>query len=589
MFGAWEYAMTFSSAFAIGRSTLTAAQIGIQTTGNNVANAATPGYSRQTVSLAGISDARWGGQFIGRGVEVQAIRRHVDQALQQRLWSSLSSENAAATDLRLLSGVETTLNALGETNVGSQMSRFFNAWSELANAPGSQASKSVVVQQGAALAGYLRQIRADLVQQQTQTDRELRAQVTRVNDLLGQIAQINSAVVTAENGQGTAGALRDRRDQIVSELAGFIDLTTIEQANGALDVLAGSTPVVLAGRSRGVEFRQRDQDGTILSDVVTLDRVEALNIRGGSVGSLLAQRDQLVGDTIERLDRLSTHLIDRVNRIYSDGLSGQPMQRATGTTQVRSGDYGLAFSDPANQTFAAMKIRPTSGSFQITVEDPSGSRVTRTVTIDTDGITAAGTPGYTNDTSINALVSVINALGIGATATMTGDGRFEVSVPTGYALRFGEDSSGILSALGVNTFFQGQDARDIAVRPELLTAPATLNAARITKAGAVDDSGVPRAIAQLRDATIAGLGGVTFASAWDETVQGVAVRTGAARTSADSTRIVRESLEAQRSAVSGVSLDEEAINLVNFQRQYQAGARYISVLNEMTQTLLSLV
>lgn len=581
--------MTFSSAFAIGRSTLTAAQIGIQTTGNNVANAATPGYSRQTVSLAGIADARWGGQFLGRGVEVQAIRRHVDRALQQRLWSSLSGEHAAATDLRLLAGVETTLNALGETNVGSQLARFFNAWSELANAPGSQASKSVVVQQGAALAGYLRQIRADLLQQQTQADRELRAQVTRVNDLLGQIAQINTAVVTAENGQGTAGALRDRRDQLVSELAGYIDLTTIEQANGALDVLVGSTPVVLAGRSRGVEFRQREQDGVILSEVVTLDRVEALDIRGGSVGSLLAQRDRLIGDTLQRLDRLSTHLIDRVNRLYSDGLSGQPVQTLTGTTQIRSADYGLAFSNPANQSFAAMKIRPTSGSFQITVEDPSGSRVTRRVVIDTDGITAAGTPGFTDDTSINSLVSVINALGIGATATMTGDGRLEISVPTGYSLRLSDDSSGILSVLGINTFFQGQDARDIGVRPELLAAPATLNTARQTKAGTIDEAGVPRAIAQLRDTPVTGLGGVTFAGAWDEAVQGVAVRAGAARTAADSTRIVRESLEAQRSAVSGVNLDEEAINLVNFQRQYQAGARYISVLNEMTQTLLSLV
>src|SRR5262249_52189287 len=152
-------------------------QLAIQVTGNNFANAATPGYSRQIVSFAPIRDARWGNSFLGRGVEVTGIRRQVDMALASRLNAGISQEAAAATTHSLLSGVESTLNELTDNDISSGLSRFFNVWSELANSPGNNATRTLVIQQGSTVAGQMRAMRSDLLNLRTQIDQQLDANV----------------------------------------------------------------------------------------------------------------------------------------------------------------------------------------------------------------------------------------------------------------------------------------------------------------------------------------------------------------------------------------------------------------------------
>ncbi|MFO0081663.1 MAG: flagellar hook-associated protein FlgK, partial [Phycisphaerales bacterium] len=245
--------MSLSTSLQIGRSALTAGQMAIQIAGNNVSNATTPGYSRQTLSLTPTQDTRFGGNFIGRGVNVQAIRRQVDDALQARLWSGLSAESAGSTDLRLLGGVENVMNALGGTNLSTQLNAFFNSWSTLADTPGAGGPRALVVQQGQQLSSYVKNLRSQLVDQRLQVDRELGTSVLRADDLLNQIANLNTQIVTAENGQGVANGLRDQRDALITELSKFMDITAVQQANGNVDILVASQPVVLAGQTRGLQ------------------------------------------------------------------------------------------------------------------------------------------------------------------------------------------------------------------------------------------------------------------------------------------------------------------------------------------------
>jgi flagellar hook-associated protein 1 FlgK len=96
-------------------------------------------------------------------------------------------------------------------------------------------------------------------------------------------------------------------------------------------------------------------------------------------------------------------------------------------------------------------------------------------------------------------------------------------------------------------------------------------------------------MAGLEERVIAALGGRTIGGAWSDHVQGVGVNTQSAQTRAEAATLVREGLEAQRAAVSGVSIDEESVNLISFQRQYQGAARFISIIDELTQTLISIV
>ena len=144
----------------------------------------------------------------------------------------------------------------------------------------------------------------------------------------------------------------------------------------------------------------------------------------------------------------------------------------------------------------------------------------------------------------------------------------------------------MLAGLGVNTYFTGEDASDIDVNAILV------NDASFLAVGAdhVDGSnGTALGIAQLGDTGFDSLGGLTILESWAPNVESLAVRSRTAIGQAASTKLVRESLEAQQAAVSGVSLDEEAVNLLNFQRQYEAAAKYISVIDQLMQTLMSVI
>ncbi|MFN0010747.1 MAG: flagellar hook-associated protein FlgK [Phycisphaerales bacterium] len=582
--------MSLSGAFQIGRSGLAAAQLGIQTAGNNVANAATPGYSRQVATQVPSRDTQQGSLFVGRGVEVASIRRQVDGALQARLLTGTSAESRANTEATVLAQVEATLNGLGDENLSTNLGEFFNAWSNLADNPTNTGTRGLVVQQGRTLADFIRSTRASLIDQRAQVDRDLRGNVQRADDLLAQIAGLNQTIVAAENGQGAASGLRDQRDALTTELSKLIDITTVEQADGNLDVLVGSTPVVLAGRSRGVQVLQEAVDGVIQVRVVAKDKQEELTIASGAVGALLAQRTAAIDGTLDQLDTLATNLIFEVNRIHSGGYGGVQLSTVTSGLSVPPADTALSLNDPTNATFAALPFAARNGSFLLTITNrTTGAARTERITIDLDGITNAGVAGFADDTSLASLqASVAAALGANGTATLGTDGRLTIAASTGNAVSFSEDSSGVLATIGINTYFKGTTASDIAVRDELVANSGLLAFGRVVN-GQPTENGVALAITQLQTQAIDGLSGGTLASAWNDAVQNVGVATGAARTAAGAAGVVRENLDAQRQVISGVSIDEEAINLLNYQSQYQASARFISVIDELTQTLLSIV
>src|SRR5262245_31918934 len=122
--------MSLSSALQIGNSALTASQLAIQIAGNNMANAATPGYSRQIAFLVPARSNTAGRLSVGTGVNVSAVRRQIDDALQARLYAGVSTEAASSQQYQILSQVESALGELGDNDLSSELSGFFNSWSE---------------------------------------------------------------------------------------------------------------------------------------------------------------------------------------------------------------------------------------------------------------------------------------------------------------------------------------------------------------------------------------------------------------------------------------------------------------------------
>ena len=563
--------MSLNGALQIGRSAIVASQTAMQVAGNNMANAATPGYHRRTVQLASARDEIVLQRvFVGTGVELQSIRREIDTALQARFRDATSNEHSALIDQRFLTALETLQNELTDSDLSSLLSDFFNSFSELANNPADHAVRSLVVEQGQSLARRIATLGDDYTRTTNEIDRSLGTSVVAANNLLDRIALLNIQITETEQGISQANGLRDQRDLLIDELAGYVEVNAVEQTNGVTDILVGSVPIVLSGVSRGLELRTETINGALEVSIRVAADGTTLQVDSGRIGGLLRQREDTIEPAVDDLNTFAAQLIFQVNRVHSQGQGRSGFDSVAGTYIVDDTTANL------NSAAAGLDFTIDNGSFFIHVtHKETGIRTSHQINVDGN---AESLDDLINE--INVVVGVPNvtaATGAGNVLTLTASGGYEIS--------FSDDTGGALAALGINTFFTGATASTMDVNQTLKADPNLVAVAAGHVPGSNDTA---LALADLQNVQVADLNGQSLREFWVNSVASLAVRTGAANGAVESSRLVRQSLAAQIQAVSGVSLDEESINLLLFQRQFQAAARFIAVIDEMLQTLLSI-
>ena len=570
--------MPLSSALQIGRSGLLASQVGLEIAGSNLANLATRGYHRQRVELtpARPEEIR-PGVFAGRGVRVQAIQRQIDTALEARLRSAITDASGSAITRDLLTQVESIENELTDGSLSDTLAAFFNTWGDLATRPQDLALRSLVVEQGRAVASQVQDLRGGLLDLRAQSESRVGVAANAADALLTQIEEINTQIAAQEGGLGSpeyGSTLRDRRGVLLDELARYVDISTIERGSGVVDVYVGSLPIILNGDSRGLEIRTRTVDGQLQSDLIISADGSRLDVSSGEIGSLIRFRDGDLAGGLGSLDAFASDLINAVNQTHATGQGLILQPSYTGTVQVV--DPTLPLSDPA----ADLAGVPVDGSFQLHVTQKStGARVTDVIDIDLDSIGGG-------DTTLNSLVAAISAIGNVAAQVLPG-GRVEISgANADYEISFTDDTSGVLSSLGIGGFFEGRSAFDLGVSDLVASDPRHVAAAQ---GHLPEDNRNALAIAALADEGRETLGGQSISGFWSRHVEDGAIRLGNAGGAADADAAVVAALEAQVQAVSGVNPDEEAIDLLRYQRAFQASARFLSTVDEMMTTLINMV
>lgn len=565
--------MSLNGSLQIGRSALMASQTALQVAGDNMANAATPGFHRRTVHMSPIQGSSIvSGAILGRGVQVSGIRREVDAALQIRFRSAVSQEHASLINQRFLTALESLQNELTDNDLSTTLSKFFNSFSELANNPNDLAFRSVVIQQGQTLADRLASMRTDYNRLNDEINRTLELSVTQADDLLKRIAILNGEIVSAEIGHMEAASLRDQRDMLLDELAQYMDISVINHSGGSVDVLVGSTPVVLGAVSRGIEIRAEQVDGQHEWNIRVKADGTKLNVRSGAIGALASQRDTLIGPMIDKLDNLASQLIFQVNRLHSQGQGSKGFATVVGSASVASATAAM------NSQQSGLAFPVSNGSFFIHVTNSeTGVRTAHEIQVD-------------GSMSLNDVIDQINTVvgvpHVTASLNLSGAGsQLELTATPPSTMSFSDDSSGVLAVLGINTFFTGTNAANIDVNQRLIDDPALLATGKGHVAGSNE---MALAVAQMQDVSLQELNGMNLRQYWQNAVSDLAVKTSGANAATESAQMVRASLDAQIQSVSGVSLDEEAINLMMYQRQFQAAARFINVIDETLQILINL-
>lgn len=339
--------MAIFEPLGIGRNALLVQERALGVTGHNIANVNTPGYSRQRVDLAAVRPA---GTGAGRGVEIAQIRRIVDPFLEARTRSSASNLAGATTDRELLDRVQ-ALFPVRDDALGGALQQFFSAAGDVANAPQDLAARGVLLAKGEALAYQVRATADGINGLQREIDDRILQAVRDANGAIATVAQLNRDIVAYEITGNEASDLRDQRTQALQTLAGSLGINVVEDANGAVNVFAtngvplvlGAEGATLAGAPDGTTT---GLDGGALSKVgVQTDAGAFLPVGGtpgGTIGSLLALRDQVLPTTATDLDRLATTLRDAVNAVQADaggrdldGLQGTDFFAGTGAADFR--------------------------------------------------------------------------------------------------------------------------------------------------------------------------------------------------------------------------------------------------------------
>ncbi len=567
--------MGLSSALGIGRSALAAYQAALQIVGQNIANAGTPGYTRGTPSLSAVAGAGIrAGQF-GGGVLLDAIRRNVSETLQARLRLAASDQQSAQAQRTNLSRVEDIFNPLGDTNLGTLLGDFFKAVGNVQNTPQDPSARGLVVNSAQALAERIRDIRGELVNLRTDLNSGIETAVLQADQIATKIADLNIQITVAESASGAGTSpLRDPRDQLLSQLSEIMGITVREQPTGAVNVYVGNNALVQFGQSFGLKAEMEyDSNGLPQMTVRFKQDNGPVTTSSGRIAGLIEARDTHAAAQLTRLDQLASALIREVNNIHASGKGLNGFSNLTGLTGVT--DPSLALSTSGN----GVAFGPQTGSFFIDVKDTATGTVTRhQIHVDLDGIGS--------DSSLNSVAADISANVPGVTATVLSDGRLQLTAASGSTFSFADDTSNLLASLGINTLLTGTNSGDIGVNSLVSADPSLIAAAQSDFAG--DGSNATR-LAGLKDQVIASLGGVSLNDYNTATTSNIAVSISSAQSSQDARDVILDSLTAQRESLSGVNLDEEAVNMITYQRSYEGAAQYMRVVNEMLQTLLTLV
>lgn len=564
--------MSLIGALNIGSSALAVSQTQIQTTGNNIANANTPGYTRQVAGQTALPTQQiHTGIFVGTGVDLTGIQRQIDQALESRLRGAASDGSAADSTQQWLGRVESTFNALSGNDLSTQLSTFFNSWSNLANTPQNAGLRQVVLSNGDTVAKTFQSLRGQLVNLAGDSGSQFKALAGQANDLAQRVADLNAQIVITEGGTGgTSGTLRDQRDQTLRQLAQLVDVQTVEQPNGSVNVYVGSEPLVTNAQNRGIAVKQTIVDGLPAASAVFKADGGTLNITSGQLGSLTSVQRQ-VGDTVAKLDSQANALIFQLNKIHASGQGLQGAATFTATSAVT--DPTVALNNPKS----GLKFAANNGSFVVHVKQTATGLVSST-------LVQVDLSGQPTDTTLNSLKASLAGIN-GVNATIA-SGKLSIAAASpGVEISFSQDGSGALASLGINNFYTGSNARDIAVNQAVASQPSLLAAA---KNGAPGDNQTALAIAALEGQPVASLKGASLKDSYQALVNGIATSTAAAKTNAEASKSITDTLQAQRDALSGVSIDEEAVNLLKQQRAFQAAAKLITSVDDMMKTLLAM-
>lgn len=615
------------NALNIGYSGLNAAQIGIDTTGHNISNAETEGYTRQRVVTSSAIPVNIDPGMRGNGTQVTEIARVFDAFVYNRYTSTAQNKEYSDAMKKTLQELSTYFPDIDNVGIKFDLQNYFDAWQNLASNPDNSSVKVDLAQQTLNLTQHIAQVRSQVITLQSSLDDQIQTSVDEVNRISEQIAQLNKSIAFAESdGKNNANDLRDQRgvlemslmkligadafsDNIVSNMA--VDSHVAERAGnylvqiGGFNVIDGVTyhPIGLdstnnAGHFNDIYYERQDAMRFSLGNLIKGGEIGALlELRGSTINSEGFFDNGFLQETINSLDVFAQGLIESTNNLYAQSATDEMLSNP------------LSFAE--DQTLLSTDENFYSGTFDFIVYDTDGKEIARRkITIDeetvmnnsgtflSDGITPNSIVeqlGFQKDDNndnnglndIDDMISVSfvspdNILGITLSNTYAS---------TGYKFAIEDSGTNFSGVTGINRFLDGSNAKNVTLHNNFKNNPSLIQAYKAPTEG---DNQLALAMVQLQFTTL------TFNEAndqstsdtlygfYDTLVTRVGTRTNSAIIANDAITAQFNAIKQEYESISKVSIDEEMANLIRYQTSYGAAAKVITTIDQMMTTLLGL-
>lgn len=582
-------------AMDIGKLSMLASQSALQVVSNNIANANTVGYSKQNVTLRANTPINTAPGAIGTGVRATEVTRQYNLLFARQANEKESDYQYWSTQSTVLQQVETIFNESNETGLSNMLSEFWSAWSDLSNNPDGTAERESLLAQSENLVKTIQDMAYNLRMYQSNLNSNIQNAVGEVNSLLSQIADLNTQITNSEvDGQINANTLRDNRDALVKKLSQYMDVSYYEEAQTGqyMVYVNGGTPLVLGSTPYSLGYERNSTTGN--TDVIwngqSGQRVNLTNrLKGGKIAGWISVRDTRIGGYLDSLNTMAKELTWQVNSRHAEGTGLASVSTMTGTELITDADAAIDGMDVSGNYHYSFGDRFTAGgSFDIVTYDANGTATRSTITLN------AGA-------TVNDLINAINTTVPHMNASVNSDSHLELSADSGYTFAVTSASSGAsnnaLGILGVNTFFSwnaqdGDFTQTMAVNGALQDDTDLIAAGKLDSNNhvAVGDNRNALAIYNLQDMNVEIDGSrSTIDAYYSSIVSQVGIHSQNAQSNESYNSSLLDEYTTQLESITGVNLDDEMVDLLKFQRSYQAAAKLISIADEMLETLISML
>ncbi len=314
--------MSLFSILHSGSSAMGAASTALNTTTNNVANADTPGYARQSTTFTPAGTIRQNGILLGQGVSASAVTSSYNRFSQSQVFGRLGTGGyggAQATDFQ---AIETIFAEGAEGGLGQAMTDFLDSFSELESSPSDPWVRLEVLARAEGLTSYFNRQANDLGVRQVEADQSVVPLVNQASSLAGQVGALNADIVRLEASGGTAHDLRSHRTALLEQLSDLGPTTVQDEADGSVTVLFAGHSIVEGANARTLSVGTDATTGfntiRISQGTSSLDITSALG-ESGRLGSVINTRDVVTSGLLSQLDELAFDLAGEVNTLHSTG------------------------------------------------------------------------------------------------------------------------------------------------------------------------------------------------------------------------------------------------------------------------------